>query len=128
MTHEQFVSLLHDSQQQYSMIGTSVPDLSEFKKTGGKMITFHRMADNIIPFKGSGVYYQKVSEVVDDQDFYRYFPVPGLGHCMGGYQQPASLFAQLQAWVENGTAPENPPVSFSDLDGIIQNRTICPWS
>lgn len=74
------------------------------------------------------VYYRKVSEVVDGvQDFYRFFPVPGLGHCMGGYQQPTSLFAQLQAWVENGTAPESSPVSFSGPDGVVQNRIICPW-
>ncbi|XXH00937.1 hypothetical protein Hte_007288 [Hypoxylon texense] len=128
VTHEQFIDLLRASQQQYtSIIGTSDPDLSEFKKAGGKMLTYHG-ADSIIPLKHTEVYYGKVSEVVDGvQDFYRFFPVPGLGHCMGGYQQPTSLFAQLQAWVENGTAPESSPVSFSGPDGVTQNRILCPW-
>ncbi|KAI1372816.1 tannase and feruloyl esterase [Hypoxylon crocopeplum] len=130
MTHEQFDNLFHASKQQYnSMVGTDDPNLSAFKKAGGKMITFHGLADNVIPTKGTEQYYRKVSKMVDNiEDFYRYFPVPGLGHCFGGYgAQPTSLFAQLQAWVEDGTVPENSPISFPDLDGVTQNRIICPW-
>lgn len=42
MTHEQFVSLFRASKKQYtSIISTDDPDLSEFKRAGGKMLTFH---------------------------------------------------------------------------------------
>lgn len=62
------------------------------------------------------------------QDFYRYFEVPGLGHCMAGASgQPESLFEQLRAWVENGTAPEETPVRITDLDRKEQDRILCPY-
>ncbi|KAI0158031.1 tannase and feruloyl esterase [Hypoxylon sp. FL1284] len=129
MTHEKFISLLRVSRQEYgSIMDTLDPDLSEFKEAGGKIVTYHGVADNLVPFKVTENYYESVSETVDNvQYFYRFFAIPGLGHCAGGYQQPTSLFAQLQAWVENGTAPDSSPVSFTSPDGVTQNRIICPW-
>ncbi len=42
ITHEKFDELLHQSRQEYkSAIDTSDPDLSGWKKRGGKMITWH---------------------------------------------------------------------------------------
>lgn len=42
LTHEDFAEMAHMSVQQYeSIIGTSDPDLSAFRKRGGKMVTYH---------------------------------------------------------------------------------------
>ncbi|KAI0849003.1 tannase and feruloyl esterase [Daldinia vernicosa] len=129
ITLDEFSSFLHASRQQYgSIIDTQDPDLSEFKKAGGKMVSFHGLADIIVPPKGTEQYYQEVSKNVDNVgEFFRYFESPGLGHCLGGPGQPDSLFAQLQAWVEDGIAPDSSPVSFSNSKGETQNRIICPW-
>ncbi|KAI2629295.1 tannase and feruloyl esterase [Hypomontagnella submonticulosa] len=130
ITQDQFVSLLHASKQQYgSIIDTADPDLSEFKAAGGRIITYHGLADNLIPPEGTNEYFRKVSKAVDGiDDFFRYYQVPGLAHCFGGSRlQPTSLFAQLQAWVENGTAPEDSPVSFVDPKGVTHDRIICPF-
>ncbi|KAI1391701.1 tannase and feruloyl esterase [Hypoxylon trugodes] len=129
ITPEQFENFFHTSKQQYdSITGTNDPDLSEFKKTG-KMLVWHGLADNLISPKGTEKYSRDVTKRVDNaEEFYRYYPVPGLAHCMGGYGgRPYSLFEQLRTWVENGTAPESLPVSFSDRHGVIQNRVVCPW-
>ncbi|KAI8963128.1 tannase and feruloyl esterase [Daldinia sp. FL1419] len=129
ITLDEFTSLLHASRQEYrSMIGTTDPDLSEFKRSGGKMVSYHGLADIIIPPKSTLKYYQEVSEKVGNvEDFFRHFESPGLGHCMGGPGQPDSLFAQLQAWVEDGIAPNSSPISFLNSKNERQNRIICPW-
>jgi feruloyl esterase len=62
-------------------------DLSKFKRLGGKMIIYHGLADGLVPPKGSELYYNRVAEkmargnVTEIQDFFRYFEVPGMGHC-----------------------------------------------
>lgn len=61
-------------------------------------------------------------------EFYRYYEVPGLGHCNGGYAgQPDSLFAQLRSWVENGTLPESSPHTITTRQGTIEDRILCPY-
>jgi hypothetical protein len=48
LTHEEFDRLFHASGQMYrSIISTDDPDLREFNKVGGKLITFHGMVSCI---------------------------------------------------------------------------------
>ncbi|KAH7113298.1 Tannase/feruloyl esterase [Dendryphion nanum] len=130
LTREEFDNMSYMSRQQYrSMIGTDDPDLSNFRNAGGKMITFHGLADNIIPSGASEQYYHVVAQLLPDvRDFYRYYEAPGLGHCFGGpSQNPTSLFSQLRAWVENGTVPEHTPIKVNAKDGTTHNRILCPY-
>lgn len=47
LTHEEFDWLAHQSGQKYrSIIGTDDPDLSEFRKAGGKLVTVHGLVSN----------------------------------------------------------------------------------
>lgn len=74
-------------------------------------------------------YYQEVNATVGNvTDFYRYYRVPGLGHCWGGNGgQPVALFEQLQLWVENGTAPVASPVQVTLGINSTQQEVICPY-
>ncbi|RWA09265.1 hypothetical protein EKO27_g5839 [Xylaria grammica] len=131
ITHAQFDSLVHRSQQLYeSLLDTDDPDLSDFRSAGGKLLSFHGLADEIIPAKGTTHYYDAVaSETPEIDDFYRHFEVPGLGHCYGGPSRvPTNLFSQLRAWVENGTAPTQTSVQVTDLEGEVHNRTLRRYS
>lgn len=85
--------------------------------------------DALIPAKATEQYYNEVMAVLPNvHDFYRHYEMPGLGHCFGRRSgQPSSLFDQLRAWVENGTAPEQSPVNVTVLDGTVQQRVICPY-
>ncbi|ROW11899.1 hypothetical protein VPNG_04902 [Cytospora leucostoma] len=93
------------------------------------MLAYHGLADGIIPTKGTEAYYNAVAAILPDiQSFYRYYPVPGLGHCFGGLGQgPTTLFDAMRAWVENGTIPEELPVSFTDTAGQTNNRFLYPY-
>lgn len=57
-------------------------DFSEFRATGGKMITWRGLADEAIFANGTSNYYQKLLERDPlATGFYRYFEAPGVAHC-----------------------------------------------
>ncbi|KAK9417658.1 putative Tannase/feruloyl esterase [Seiridium unicorne] len=131
LTHREFDALVHKGHQEYtSIIGTDDADLSAFRDVGGKMVTYHGLADELIPTKGSEQYYNSVGTLIPEvEDFYRYYQVPGMGHCGGGASgSPLNLFQQLRAWVENGTVPQSTPVTVTDLEGVVQNRISSEFS
>ncbi|KAI1097420.1 tannase and feruloyl esterase [Jackrogersella minutella] len=130
LTHTQFDDLVYSGKQQFtSIIGTEDADLTRFRDAGGKLLVFHGMQDIAVPLKGSEQYHRQVNAIIPDiDDFYRYFEVPGLGHCAAGPSGlPTGLFAQLRAWVENGTAPAQTPIQIHDLDGKVQDRIVCAY-
>ncbi|KAJ4984395.1 feruloyl esterase b precursor [Stagonosporopsis vannaccii] len=108
-----------------SMIGTRSPDLYEFKQSGGKILTYHGLADEIVTFRNSRQYYDAVTNVDPDvHNYFRLFEAPGLGHCQGGVGgYPVRSFEALVEWVENGIAPD----ALEAID--IANRTsrLCPY-
>ncbi|KAH8657771.1 Tannase/feruloyl esterase [Xylariales sp. PMI_506] len=129
-TADEFGQLFHASVQQFdSIIGTSDPDLSEFRNHGGKLITYHGLADGLIPTRGTTDYYDRATvETPDIHDFFRYFQVPGLGHCAGDtVNQPTATWQALVNWVENGTAPDTLPIQFNYTAGTEYNRILCPY-
>jgi hypothetical protein len=69
-----------------------------------------------------------VSDIAPNtRDFYRYYEVPGLGHCFGGVSgSPTGLFEQLTAWVEGGTVPEQTPVKVA-VGNATHDRILCPY-
>ncbi|KAJ8125456.1 hypothetical protein O1611_g8183 [Lasiodiplodia mahajangana] len=129
ITQEGFARTFHLVAQEYASIyGTSDPDLSLFRDAGGKMITYHGLADEITPPQGTEHYYNEVTKSTrDTEGFYRYFQVPGLGHCYGGNGgQPNYVFDALRAWVENGTAPDTIPIDVPRI-GQARRRVLCPY-
>jgi hypothetical protein len=92
------------------VIGTD-DDLKDFRKAGGKMITYHGLSDQLIFPRGTYHYYNSVLQgnYKETQKFYRFFPYPGNGHCGGGAApliNAEDLFSALVNWVENGVAPD----------------------
>ncbi|GIJ85071.1 hypothetical protein Asppvi_003926 [Aspergillus pseudoviridinutans] len=129
LSHEEYDSLFRLAVKEYTdVMAANDPDLTEFKKAGGKLLTYHGMADGSIPTKGTEHYYRAVSKVIPDvQDFYRYFESPGLAHCAGGRGgQPTTAFDALRKWVENGTVPDFLPVRVNGTDGE-HDRILCPY-
>ncbi|OJK03994.1 hypothetical protein ASPACDRAFT_1863646 [Aspergillus aculeatus ATCC 16872] len=108
-----------------AIIGTDDPDLSAFRSAGGKLLTWHGLADPLIFPKGTEHYYRQV-QARDPavRDFYRFFPAPGVHHCSGGEGPvPVDPLAQVVAWVEGGVAPAT--LHAQAADG--RTRSLCPW-
>jgi hypothetical protein len=124
-----FDYLFHQSVNRFdSIIGTSDPDLSYFQKAGGKLLTWHGLADSLIPPSTSLDYTKRVYE--RDQtaaEYYRYFEAPGLDHCGGGNGWfPGTAMQSLIDWVENGIAPQTLE---AETQGVIAGRKVelCLW-
>jgi hypothetical protein len=85
------------------------PDLSAFRRHGGKLVQYHGWADPAIPARDSVTYYESVqAKMGDTQSFYRLFMVPGMLHCGGGRgpnDPTVPALSALAAWVEKDAAP-----------------------
>ncbi|PLB45129.1 tannase and feruloyl esterase [Aspergillus steynii IBT 23096] len=126
MTIAEFFAALQLSDREYdSMMAAASPDLSGFRDAGGKMISWHGLADETIPPNGSIAYYQQVLELDPSADeFYRLYEAPGVGHCVGGSGPfPRYALEELIAWVEQGVVPET--LNASRADGTV--RPLCPY-
>nr|QJD15099.1 esterase [uncultured bacterium] len=106
-------------QAQFGNINTDNPDLSAFKNSGGKILSYYGLADQLIPPQGTLHYYRRVTEQLgglnNTQDFYRLYFIPGMGHGLyNGTSNPLAnpplptmdqLYTMLTDWVEKGQAP-----------------------
>lgn len=131
MTNDEYFSMFHKATLQYSsMLGTSDPDLSLFKAHGGKMITWHGLADQLIHVNGSSNYYKRVMELDENvAEYYRYFEAPGVNHCFGGAgprPDDGETLSALMAWVENGTVPETLMARSEAGGGTVRELCLYP--
>ncbi len=115
------------------MMGSENPDLTAFRNTGGKVLTWHGLADPLIMPAGTAAYYEAVTNAMgggyqQTQQFFRHFEAPGVGHCGGGVgPQPQDLFQTVVDWVEQGDAPQTLLASKDLGNGATQTRPLCPY-
>lgn len=135
-------------QPSFAHINTDDANLRPFRKSGGKMIIYHGLADVLIMPQGSVNYYERVIHEMDGlkkvQKFYRLFLIPGMTHGIGnGTTNPnanpplpgiaggdgvadgtSQLYDVLTAWVEKGTVPTRIDISSVDK---TRSRPICVY-
>ncbi|KAI1418397.1 tannase and feruloyl esterase [Hypoxylon sp. FL1857] len=129
INHEEWDEIFHASVNEYdSIIGTSDPDLSAFKKSGGKMINWHGSVDAAIPFNGSTDYYDRVLNYDPEaQDYYRFFVAPGSGHCFNCGPSPPPTLDYIVDWVENAVAPDTLRAKGLNGLGVPVERDLCMY-
>ncbi|MFE9602422.1 tannase/feruloyl esterase family alpha/beta hydrolase [Streptomyces hokutonensis] len=115
------------------MYDATDPDLTAFKKAGGKLILWHGLGDQHIPAVGTMAYYKAVEKVVGGEaatkTFARLFLLPGVAHCGGG--QGPNTFDALTAitdWVTKGDAPASLTTKSVDTSGnTTASRPVYPF-
>jgi feruloyl esterase len=113
-------------------IAATDPDLSAFRARGGKLIMYHGWADALIVPRSSIHYYEEVASTMGGfektREFFRLFMAPGMGHCGGG-EGPDRFDAvgALEAWVEQGTAPDAMIASHETDGKVDRTRPLCPY-
>jgi Tannase and feruloyl esterase len=109
------------------------PDLSAFKKRGGKLLQYHGWNDQQIAAQNSIDYYESVVVRMGGKaqvnDFYRLFMVPGMMDCRGGEgaTDRFDAVAALEQWVERGVAPNRIIASHQTNGAINRTRPLCPY-
>ena len=124
-----FTDMLTSIAKFNDVIGTD-DNLKDFRKAGGKMITYHGLSDQLIPPRGTYHYYNSVLQgnYKETQKFYRFFPYPGNGHCGGGAApliDGEKLFSALVNWVEHGIEPDY--VVATQTTPVARTRKICMY-
>lgn len=108
------------------------PDLSEFRKSGGKLLMWHGLSDPSVMPTGTLQYYDAVVDEMGKnkvKKFFRLFFAPGMHHCFEGCGPGLNTFDALTAmekWVEHGKAPENLEASHVG-PGIDRTRPLCAY-
>jgi feruloyl esterase len=110
------------------------PDLSAFKRRGGKLIMYHGWADPALTALGSIKYYEQVvARDAATRDYFRLFMMPGVLHCAGGPgPDSADWTAAITDWVENGKAPDQviarkTPAATAPTPTVARTRPLCPY-
>lgn len=127
--HSQWDDLFVASRNEYeSITGTSDPDLSRFRKAGGKLPSWHGMADQIIPVNGTVDYtYRVLKKDPKAHDYFRMFLAPGADHSISNGLAPRNTLSALIDWVEKGIAPITLRVEGLNAYGKHMTRDICMY-
>ncbi|MGJ5816512.1 tannase/feruloyl esterase family alpha/beta hydrolase [Paludibaculum fermentans] len=112
------------------IIDANDPDLTAFRKHGGKLLMYFGWADpQLNPMMGVE-YYERVLSTMGDSatDFFRLFMVPGMFHCGGGVgTSQFDATTPLLNWVEQGKAPARIEAA-RVLDGkVVRTRPLCVY-
>lgn len=113
-----------------SVYDANDPDLSAFRDAGGKMIVMHGWGDGAVSARTSIDWYENVqAEMGDTDDFIRFFLIPGNKHGHGGDGPELNeALAALEAWVNEGAAPEMLLLTQEDEDGqLLRTRPVYPY-
>jgi feruloyl esterase len=128
-------------QSSFGNINTDNPDLSAFRKRGGKLLTWHGMADEVIPAQGTVHYYQSVAKelggIEQVRAFWRLYLVPGLGHgTPNGTANtkavipnfaPGQFYSALTEWTENTDQPPAQMVLEAGNGASARQMPICSF-
>ena len=123
------------------------PDLKAFHSRGGRLLLYHGWSDPALPPQNTVDYYQSVVSKMGSMevsDFLRLYMVPGMQHCGGGpgpnsfepspgaeMDPQHSMFAAMERWVENGSAPGNIIATKykagDPASGVVRTRPLCAY-
>jgi hypothetical protein len=131
LSYSDYIGLWAYSTEQFGwLLNTDDPNLTAFKDAGGKLLTWHGINDQIIPYRNTVKYRQLVEfemggpKAVDE--FYRLFLAPGVLHCgEGAGPIPKGSLDTLVQWVEKGEPPETIEAETENLRGERITRALC---
>ncbi|HUQ95422.1 MAG TPA: tannase/feruloyl esterase family alpha/beta hydrolase [Bryobacteraceae bacterium] len=110
------------------------PDLSAFKKRGGKLLIYHGWNDGasggaISPLNSVNYYSSVLAKMgAKQENWLRLFLVPGMAHCGGGPgPNQFNALAVMERWRESGTAPEQILASHVTNNRVDMTRPLCPY-
>jgi len=106
------------------------PDLSKFRKRGGKLLMTYGWADQILqPMMGVKYFEDAVAKNgPNTTDFFRLFMVPGMSHCSGGLGTDRfDPMTALVNWVEKGNPPAAIPAAHVENGQMKRTRPLCMY-
>ncbi|KAL4862902.1 hypothetical protein BDV12DRAFT_206883 [Aspergillus spectabilis] len=143
VTYDTLVEWMQTAMVRYmDTLQTTLPDLTPFQQSGGKLLHYHGESDPSVPAASSIHYWQSVREIMypslslndslsDFADWYQFYLIPGAAHCGTNTLQPGPYpqdnMQIMIDWVESGVKPErlNATVSQGSYEG--ETQMLCQW-
>jgi feruloyl esterase len=125
-----FETFHKDSERVAETLNATNPDLSAFRKRGGKVILYSGWSDNAQPGEAMIGYYEDIltHDKTAAEDV-RLFMMPGVEHCFGGPGPSwVNFLAEIDQWIESGKAPDQ--ITAYWLDKKMQpngSRSVCAY-
>jgi feruloyl esterase len=103
-----------------------------FIQQNHKLIIYHGTSDPAIPAARSVLFYNDLATalhgVAKAQANVRLFLVPGMQHCSGGIgPDQFDTLSAIEAWVEQGKAPDAIPASTKSDSATPHSMPLCPY-
>ncbi|ORY17939.1 feruloyl esterase B precursor [Clohesyomyces aquaticus] len=133
LTASEYFSLWAQADEEFGWIlNSDNSDLSAFRDSGAKLLSWHGTNDHTIPHRNTITYRQHVERDIGGakavDDFYRLFLAPGVGHCgFGVGPAPKDPLEELIAWVERGEPPETLASEIKNQEGELVTRNLCRY-
>jgi len=129
-TDYDFDTFREDAKLAAATLNATNPDLSAFRKRGGKLMMFTGWADMAITPLGTIAYYEEVlaHDATAATDT-RLFLMPGVDHCFGGTGPSwVNFLDQVDRWVETGNAPDQMPAYWLNEERqATGSRLLCAY-
>ncbi|KAK5103481.1 hypothetical protein LTS08_002896 [Lithohypha guttulata] len=121
---------------------TTIPDLTTFQCSGGKLLHYHGESDPSVPAASSVHYWQSVQSIMYSnmssnaslealQNWYQLYLVPGAAHCGANSLQPGPYpqdnMNTMIDWVENGVKPSRLNATVSSGANAGETQMLCQW-
>jgi hypothetical protein len=117
------------------------PALDKPRAHGTKVVQIHGTQDGAIRWRTDVDYYRRVAQYFSRgvnadfaslQQWYRFFPMPGVGHCTGGLgggagPSPVDPFLAVVNWVEHGVTPDSMLAVGGAGAPPTRTRPLCPF-
>lgn len=113
-------------------VNATSADLGAFRQHNGRLIMYNGTADPVTPPEEGIRYYENVQKAMGGAEktaaFFRYFLVPGMGHCGGGAGPNAfDTLGALDRWVTQGVPPDSIMATHSSAGVVDRTRPLCPF-
>ncbi|MFE5291380.1 tannase/feruloyl esterase family alpha/beta hydrolase [Isoptericola sp. NPDC056618] len=118
-----------DTVQSSSYMSALDPDLSDFRRSDGRLLLWHGWNDQHISPQSTLAYWDAMNGSVGERRvdaFARLFMLPGVAHCGGGDgPNSTDVLTPVMAWVESGTAPDRlTATSYADDGAVERTRPV----
>ncbi|OGM40206.1 tannase subunit [Aspergillus bombycis] len=143
VTYDTLVGWMNTGMVRYmDSLQTTLPDLTPFQSSGGKLLHYHGESDPSIPAASSVHYWQAVMSVMYGdkteeealqalEDWYQFYLIPGAAHCGTNSLQPGPYpennMEIMINWVENGNKPSRLNATVSSGTYAGETQMLCQW-
>ena len=117
--------------QSSSYLSAMDPDLSRFRRDGGKLLLWHGWEDQHISPQGTLEYWDALRRTLGRnavESFAKLYLFPGVAHCGGGEGPNVfDVLTPVMAWTESGRAPSRIVASRIDGGAVTRTRPVFPY-